>query len=161
MIANGILIKIADQSLSLYREGDLYTRYQVSTATNGVGQQFGSEQTPLGRHIVRAKIGAGAELGAVFVARRLTGEIYSPELSLAKPERDWILSRILWLSGTEIGKNRLGQVDTMRRYIYVHGCPQECVMGEPHSHGCIRMRNEEIIELFDQVEVGTPVHIVR
>ncbi|HBC57310.1 MAG TPA: L,D-transpeptidase [Gammaproteobacteria bacterium] len=156
-----MLIKLADQSLTVYRDSEVTRRYLVSTAKKGAGQQYGSEQTPLGRHIVRAKIGAGAQPGAVFVARRLTGEIYSPQMSVAEPERDWILTRILWLSGTEVSRNRLGQVDTMRRYIYLHGSPPECVMGEPHSHGCIRMRNEEIIELFNEVDVGTPVHIVR
>jgi len=132
---------------------------RVSTARNGVGEREGSECTPRGRHIVRAKIGAGAPLNAVFVSRRPTGEIYSPGLRATFPGRDWILTRILWLSGTEPGKNRLGPVDTMRRYIYIHGCPDEDPMGVPGSRGCIKMRNAELVRFFDLVPVGTPVVI--
>ncbi|MFP5349812.1 MAG: L,D-transpeptidase family protein [Gammaproteobacteria bacterium] len=133
---------------------------RVSTARNGVGERAGSECTPRGRHIVRAKIGAGAPLNAVFVSRRPTGEIYTPSLRAVFPNRDWILTRILWLSGTEPGKNRLGTVDTMRRYIYIHGCPDEDAMGVPGSRGCIKMRNAELVRFFDLVPVGTPVMIV-
>ena len=108
---------------------------------------------------MRAKIGAGQAENTVFVRRRPTGERYSPDLEAANPDRDWILTRILWLSGCEPGRNRLGNVDTMRRYIYIHGSPDSAVMGEPGSHGCIRMRNADIVELFDRVPVGTPVTI--
>jgi lipoprotein-anchoring transpeptidase ErfK/SrfK len=96
----------------------------------------------------------------VFVGRRPTGELYTPELSEQFPKRDWILTRILWLSGCEVGFNRLGDVDTMRRYIYIHGSPDSVHMGEPGSIGCIRMRNADIVELFDLVPAGTPVNIV-
>lgn len=155
-----IRISVAAQALDLYDEqGVLIRRYPVSTAARGVGQQRGSLQTPRGRHIVRARIGAGQSPGAVFVGRRPTGEVHSPELSAACPDRDWILSRILWLSGCEPGRNRLGDVDTMRRYIYIHGCPDSCPMGRPESHGCIRMRNADIIELFELVPPYTPVEI--
>jgi len=133
--------------------------YAVSTALNGSGSQTGSEKTPLGWHRVRARIGAGCEPGTVFVARRPTGEVYSAALATANPERDWILTRILWLCGTEPGNNRFGQVDSMRRYIYIHGCPDSEPMGTPRSHGCIRMRNRDIIELFEQVPAGMPVLI--
>jgi len=133
--------------------------YAVSTALNGSGSQTGSEKTPLGWHRVRARIGAGCEPGTVFVARRPTGEVYSAALATAHPERDWILTRILWLCGTEPGSNRFGQVDSMRRYIYIHGCPDSEPMGTPRSHGCIRMRNRDIIELFEQVPAGMPVLI--
>ena len=119
----------------------------------------GSYCTPLGAHIIRAKIGAGLQENTVFVARRPTGEIYTPELSAQFPNRDWILTRILWLSGCEVGFNRLGDVDTMRRYIYIHGSPDSVHMGEPGSIGCIRMRNADIVELFDLVPAGTPVNI--
>ena len=129
----------------------------VSTASNGPGERMGSECTPRGRHIVRAKIGDGVPPGSVFVARRPTGERYHPGLNAQYPDRDWILTRILWLSGVEPGRNRLGSVDTMRRFIYIHGCPDDIVLGTPGSHGCIRMRNAEVIELFDLVPVGTPV----
>ena len=133
--------------------------YPVSTSGNGAGELDGSGCTPRGAHVVRARIGAGAQPGTVFVGRRPTGEICTPELYKKEPERDWILTRILWLSGTEPGRNRLGKVDTMRRYIYVHGCPDAVAVGEPGSHGCIRMRNLDLIELFDCVPAGTPVVI--
>lgn len=151
-------IDVASQSLRLVDAG---TEFQcpVSTSRFGVGEQRGSFKTPRGRHIVRAKIGAGCASGTVFVGRRPTGEIYSDRLARAFPERDWILSRILWLSGCEKGKNRLGDVDTMRRHIYIHGMPDSEPVGVPGSIGCIRMRNSDIIELFGKVPVGTIVTI--
>ena len=133
--------------------------YPVSTSGHGAGERNGSGRTPRGAHIVRACIGAGAAPGTVFVGRRPTGEICTPERYAEAPGRDWILTRILWLSGIEPGRNRLGNVDTMRRYIYIHGCPDEVAVGVPGSHGCIRMRNADLIELFDQVPAGTPVMI--
>lgn len=158
-----IVIDIEAQKLFLVeetgRKSMLISDYPVSTSARGAGQVRDSECTPLGSHIVRAKIGAGLPEGAVLVGRRPTGEIFSREKALKCPERDWILSRILWLSGTQIGHNRLGVVDTMRRYIYLHGSPDDTRMGVPGSHGCIRMRNRDIIELFDAVPVGTPVEI--
>lgn len=147
------------QRLDLLRGDELLRSYLVSTSKHGAGELRGSYKTPRGRHVIRAKIGAGQPLGAVFRARRPTGEIYTPELAAANPDRDWILTRILWLSGTEIGKNRLGEVDTMRRYIYIHGTPATEPLGVPGSIGCIRMGNREIVELFDLVPVGTVVHI--
>jgi hypothetical protein len=134
-------------------------RYAVSTATHGPGEESGSLCTPRGLHYVRAKIGAGLPLNTVFVGRRPTGEIFGPELSARHPERDWILTRILWLCGREVGFNRLGPVDTMRRYIYIHGSPDDVPMGIPGSHGCIRMRNTDVVDLFDRVTVGIPVEI--
>lgn len=157
-----VVISIAHQTLSLFdRERRLLRRYPVSTASNGAGEQSGSYRTPRGRHLIRAKIGAGQPVNAVFVARRPSGEIYSPELGAAYPGRDWILTRILWLSGCEPGRNRLGCVDTMRRYIYIHGCPDAATMGVPASHGCIRMRNADIVELFELVPVYTAVEITE
>jgi len=136
------------------------SRYPIATARNGVGEKSGSNCTPRGKHIIRAKIGAGCPVNTVFVGRRPTGEIYSPELKEKFPDRDWILTRILWLSGCEVGFNRLGNVDTMRRYIYIHSTPDSVPMGIPVSHGCILMRASDIIELFDRVPVGTSVNIV-
>jgi len=153
-------ISIAQQSLSLFDDaGRILRTYPISTARNGVGEQFGSYCTPRGKHLIRAKIGAGQPLNTVFVARRPSGEIYTPTLGAAFRERDWILTRILWLSGCELQRNRLGGVDTMRRYIYIHGGPDDAPIGIPASHGCIRMRNAEIVELFDRVPVYTPVDI--
>jgi lipoprotein-anchoring transpeptidase ErfK/SrfK len=133
--------------------------YAISSAKNGPGEKNGSFCTPRGRHIVRAKIGAGQPLNAVFVRRRPTGEIWTPELHAKYPGRDWMLTRILWLSGCEVGKNRLGDVDTMRRYIYIHGSPDTAEMGKPGSIGCVRMRNRDIVELFDRVPPYAPVEI--
>ena len=158
---NRIDISISSQALVFNNEiNNITLTYAISTARNGAGEQFGSNCTPRGKHIVRAKIGAGCPENTVFVGRRPTGEIYSAELKQKFPERDWILTRILWLSGCEVGFNRLGNVDTMRRYIYIHSTPDSVPMGIPASHGCILMRASDIIELFDRVPVGTLVNIV-
>jgi lipoprotein-anchoring transpeptidase ErfK/SrfK len=157
-----IEISIQHQTLTLFDDlGAVKARYIVSTAANGMGCEKDSGCTPLGQHIVRAKIGAGAPANTVFVGRRPTGEILTPELAAQYPQRDWILTRIMWLSGTEVGKNRLGNVDSMQRYIYIHGTPDTEPMGQPCSHGCVRMRNQDVIELFDLVVIGTPVVIVE
>ena len=154
-------IDLAAQELELRDDGDtVLRRYPISSATNGPGEESGSYCTPRGRHVVRARIGAGQPPGTVFRARRPTGEMYSPELGAAQPERDWILTRILWLSGKEPGFNRLGSCDSMRRYIYIHGTPDETFEQAPRSHGCIRMRNADLVELFDLVPAYTPVEIV-
>jgi L,D-transpeptidase YbiS len=155
-----IRIDAARQELMLLDGDKVIKRYAVSTAKNGLGEKNGSFCTPRGRHIVRAKIGAGQPLGTVFVRRRPTGEIWTPEMHAKYPGRDWILTRILWLSGTEKGKNRLGDVDTMRRYIYIHGSHELAEMGKPGSIGCVRMRNNDIVELYDLVPPYTPVEIV-
>lgn len=157
-----LAISIAAQRLSLLdAEGQVLREYPVSTALNGPGEQKGSGCTPRGRHVIRAKIGAGQVPGTVFVGRRPTGEVWSPALAAQFPERDWILSRILWLSGCEVGRNRLGDCDTMQRYIYIHGTPEPEPMGVPLSHGCIRMRNADVIDLFDRVPVGATVLITE
>ena len=154
-----IRIDLAAQVLTLRPAVGPPRSWPVSTARNGPGEQRDSGCTPRGRHVVRARIGAGLPAGAVLVGRRPTGETWSPELARAHPERDWILSRILWLSGLEPGRNRLGAVDTMRRYIYIHGTPDDQPMGRPASHGCIRMRNADVIELFELAPPGTEVLI--
>ncbi len=156
-----IEVSIAKQMLKVFDDlGKLLHRYTISSAANGMGNVKNSGCTPLGKHIIRAKIGTGAPPDAVFVGRRPTGEVWSPELMQAFPNRDWILTRILWLSGTEVGFNRLGNVDTMQRYIYIHGSHDLAEMGKVGSHGCIRMRNDDVIELFDLVPVGTTVTIL-
>lgn len=156
-----IVISIPRQTLTLFDDGGHVLRsYAVSTAANGPGERMGSNCTPRGRHVVRAKIGDGQPAGAVFVGRRPTGDVWGPALAAQYPGRDWILSRILWLSGREPGVNRLGEVDTMRRYIYIHGCADTAPMGVPLSIGCVRMRNADVIELFDLVPAGTEVDIL-
>jgi lipoprotein-anchoring transpeptidase ErfK/SrfK len=156
-----IEIDAAKQELRLLEGKRVVKRYSVSTAKRGLGEKNGSFCTPRGRHIVRAKIGAGQPPGTVFVRRRPTGEVWTPELHTKYPGRDWILTRILWLSGCERGRNRLGDVDTMRRYIYIHGSPDAAEMGKPGSIGCIRMRNKDIAELFDLVPAYTAVEITE
>lgn len=155
-----IRVSIPEQRLWLLDDaGALLRVYPVSTALNGAGEDAGSGCTPRGRHVVRARIGADAPPNTVFVGRRPTGELWTPELAAANPGRDWILTRILWLSGCEPGINRLGNVDSMRRYIYIHGTPDSEPMGTPRSHGCIRMRNADLIALFDLVPPATTVLI--
>jgi lipoprotein-anchoring transpeptidase ErfK/SrfK len=155
-----IEVSLAGQRLALFGpDGACIRRYAVSTARNGAGERRDSGCTPRGRHRVRAMVGAGAPAGAVFRGRRATGEVWTPEFAARHPGRDWILSRILWLTGCEPGRNRYGAVDTLRRYIYIHGTGDDQPLGEPHSHGCIRMRNAEVIELFALVAPGTPVTI--
>lgn len=152
-------VSLPTQQMFVFEGDNLIKTFLVSTAKNGVGEMQGSEKTPRGWHQIRAKIGKDCPINSVFKGRRMTGEIYSPELKITSPNRDWILTRILWLSGLEVGKNRLGQVDTMRRYIYIHGAPDDSVMGVPGSKGCIRMRNLDLIELFDLADVGMKVFI--
>ncbi len=152
-------IALGEQSLRLLRGGVLVAEYPISTARAGAGEKMGSFCTPRGHHRIRAKIGAGMPWGTVFKGRRPTGEIYDSALAARFPERDWILSRILWLGGLEPGRNRYGEVDSQRRYIYIHGTPDTEPMGIPASIGCVRMRNDDVIELFDRVPAGTSVYL--
>jgi hypothetical protein len=153
-------IDIGRQILGLHDGKRLLAEYRVSTGINGVGERHGSGCTPRGLHRVRIRVGEGCPIGTVFRGRRPTGEILDAALAAAHPDRDWILTRILWLTGCERGRNRGGEVDTLRRFIYIHCCPDTEPMGVPRSHGCIRMHNEELIELFDQTPVGTPVMLI-
>jgi lipoprotein-anchoring transpeptidase ErfK/SrfK len=156
-----ILVHLDTQTLEL-RDGDrVVATYPVSTGSNGPGEERDSGCTPRGRHRVRLRIGDGCPTNTVFAGRRPTGEIYSADLAAAEPDRDWILTRILWLTGAEPRRNRGGRVDTLHRYIYIHGCPDAAPLGEPLSHGCIRMRNADLIALFDAVRAGTVVDIVE
>lgn len=152
-------ISVAEQRLAVIENGKEVRNYLISTALNGCSEMSGSGGTPRGLHYIRAMIGAGTDINAVFVGRRATGEIFSCELADQFPKRDWILGRIMWLSGLENGKNRLGDVDTMRRYIYIHGTPDIDDLGKPVSHGCIRMSPDDVVELFAMVSAGTRVHI--
>ena len=154
-----IVIDIARQTLMLANGSEVRRRWSVSTSRYGPGELQGSLGTPRGRHRIRARIGAGQPPGAVFLGRRPTGETYSRELARKHPARDWILSRILWLCGEQPGLNRHGKVDSMRRYIYIHGTPDSEPMSVPRSHGCVRMRNTDVMALFDRVAVGCRVDI--
>jgi len=154
-----IQVDLERQQLRLLSGSACVAIYSVSTARNGPGELQGSECTPRGLHRIRLKIGDGEPTNSVFIGRRPTGEIHTPELAAANPDRDWILTRILWLTGLEPGRNRGGAVDSLRRFIYIHGTPDSEPMGRAASHGCIRMRNSELIQLYDQVSVGTIVDI--
>lgn len=154
-----IHINPVTQKLHVIDDGVVVRTYPVSTAKKGLGETKNSNKTPRGWHTIRAKIGEGSPINTVFVGRRATGEVYSPALGLMHPGRDWILSRIMWLSGLETGVNRLGNVDSMQRYIYIHGCPDEVSLGRPLSIGCVRMGNQDVIELFDSIGVATQVYI--
>ena len=157
----GVEVHVPTQTLTVRAtDSNIIMQVLVSTAKNGIGERIHSQCTPRGRHVIRAKIGANAPANTVFVSRRPTGEIYSLQLRSLYPERDWILTRILWLSGLEPGKNRFGDVDTMRRYIYIHGAPDKDPMGVPNSHGCIKMRNDDVIALFDLVAPGTQLTVI-
>lgn len=155
-----IRIHLEAQRLDLLAHGVTHASWPISSARNGPGQIVDSGCTPLGLHRIRIRIGDGCPLNTVFVGRRPTGEVYVPELADQHPGRDWILTRILWLTGCEPGRNRGGQVDTLRRYIYIHGTPDSEPMGEPLSHGCVRMRNLDLLTLFDQVRAGDLVEIL-
>jgi lipoprotein-anchoring transpeptidase ErfK/SrfK len=154
-----IKISISKQQLILFDEEDSIKQYSISTAKNGSGERKNSECTPRGEHIIAEKIGQGAKENSVFVGRIETNELYNSKLRDFHPRRDWILTRILWLSGIEEGKNKKGDVDSHDRYIYIHGSPEDIEMGYPGSRGCIRMRNSDVIELFNLVNVGTRVTI--
>jgi len=153
-------VDLCRQVLRVLDEGEPTRIFGISTSRFGPGEAAGSNCTPRGSHVIRARIGCGLPEGACLVGRRFTGEVWSPELAHCAPDRDWILSRVIWLSGREPGRNRLGVVDTMRRYIYIHGTPDSEPIGVPFSHGCIRMRNADVIELFNMVLPGMPVELL-
>lgn len=156
---NYLEVSIRQQQLSLYMNSTLIKTFRIGTAKKGAGEQYGSQQTPRGRHIILEKIGEGAPFNTVFKARKPTGELFTPELFQQYPGRDWMLSRILWLGGLEPGKNQGGEVDTERRYIYIHGSPDSALANAPASHGCINMFMADMVELFDLVKIGTDVNI--
>jgi hypothetical protein len=160
MAGDHLRVSIAGQRIALVSaNGDIIASWPVSTARNGSGECLGSECTPRGRHVIRAGIGGNCPEDAVFIGRRWTGEVYSDELAARFPARDWILTRILWLGGLESGFNRYGDVDTGKRYIYIHGSPDSGVNGTPSSHGCIRMKTEDILDLYPRVRAGVQVLI--
>ena len=151
-----ILIDLAKQTLSLPKFAKCYV---ISSGKNGIGETENSGKTPRGWHKIAKKFGADQPKNAVFKARVPTGEVYDAHLAAQFPERDWILSRILWLQGLEQGFNLGNGVDTFNRYIYIHGTPETEQMGIPLSHGCIRMKNDDVIELYRLVDIEALVYI--
>lgn len=154
-----IMVDISEQILTLYKQGREVIRYPVSTSSYGVGSQSGSNKTPLGAHYVKKKIGAGAKPGTIFKARSNTGRIAEIEIQPRATGDDYVTTRILWLSGLEPGKNQGGEVDSFKRYIYIHGTHEEGLIGQPASHGCVRMYNRDVIDLFDRVPASSLVYI--
>jgi hypothetical protein len=146
-----IVISVADQAMDVYLRNQFLARYQVSTSQFGVGDYPGTRATPLGHLSVAQKIGDGAPLGMVFKDRKPTGEILTPNA----PGRDPIVTRILWLKGLEAQNH-----NAFGRYIYIHGTPVENQIGKPASYGCIRMRSQDVVQLFTTVGVGTSVDVV-
>ncbi len=156
-----VIVDVSRQQLDYYRHGKWVQRYAVSTAEKGVGNAVDSFQTPLGLHYVARKIGAGEPINAIFRARQPTGERATVELAPRHLDEDLVTSRIIWLAGLEEGVNRGPGVDSFERYIYIHGTPEEGLIGQPASHGCIRMKNADIIELFDQLPERALVWIIE
>lgn len=147
-----VIVSVPDQSLRLLSGNNRVIReYPVSTGAHGTGTAENSNRTPLGRFRIARKIGDGAEPGTIFRSRRVTG-IWRGEES----DEDYVLTRILWLDGCDPEN-----ANTFRRYIYIHGTNQEHLIGTPASHGCVRMRNGDVIDLYDRVAEGTPVRIVN
>lgn len=161
-----IIIDISEQKLSLYRscklwenklvESNFIISYRVSTSKYGIGSQARSNKTPLGLHRIEEKIGANAPAGMIFKARQNTGKIAQINQAGAG---DLVTTRIMWLKGLEPNKNQGAGIDSYQRYIYIHGTVEENKIGQPASHGCIRMNNLDVIKLFEQVKEGTLVDI--
>ncbi len=154
-----LVIFAKSQLMHCYVGDKIHNSYPVSTGKNGMGEISGSEQTPRGWHCIHSIIGKERDVNSVFVSREWTGEIYSEQLAAEFQDRDWILTRIMQLDGLEPGRNKGGNVDSLERYIYIHGTPDETILGVPGSRGCIRMRNAHIIELAEWVKIGTRVYI--
>lgn len=154
-----IQINTAKQELKLIEKESCLFNCLISSAKNGLGELQDSECTPRGWHFIAQKIGAGAAANTVFVARQATGEIYSPALGNRYPDRDWILTRIIRLQGCEVARNQGQHVDSYQRYIYIHGTPDAVKLGQIGSKGCIRMRNQDLINLFNLIEINNLVYI--
>ena len=158
---NIVLVNINQQTLHLYRNNELTKSYPISSSKFGIGNQVESFKTPLGVHRVAKKIGDGAPVGTIFKARVNTGKTAEIITTNAASKDDYVTSRILWLEGLEPGKNKGEGIDSFQRYIYIHGTAEEGRIGQPASRGCIRMRNMDVIELFDLLETGTLVNIIE
>ena len=155
-----VKVVVSEQALYLYKGGEIVKTYPVSTSKYGTGNRLGSGKTPLGTHKVERKIGAEAPLYTIFRNRVNTKQLVAPNFSPRPSGKDFVTTRILWLRGLEPGVNKGGRIDSFRRCIYIHGTPDEGLIGSPASHGCIRMKNKDVAELFDAVPVGALVEIL-
>lgn len=151
--------KLSEQKLYVMRDNQIFKQYPISSSKFGIGSEAGSNKTPLGKHIVREKIGAGAPINTIFKSRVDTKKIAQVCLEPKDTGHDYVTTRILWLEGIEEGINKGNGIDSYRRNIYIHGTPEEGLIGTPASHGCIRMRNKDVMELFDLIPTGTKVEI--
>ena len=156
---NEIIVDISEQRLYLYNNDNLVQSFPVSTSKYGEGQIENSFKTPLGLHEIKEKIGDKEPINTIFTARENTNKIAEIQINPNDTENDFVTSRILWLDGLENGINRGVGVDSYSRYIYIHGTHEEGLIGQKASHGCIRMFNNDVIELFDMVSEGTKVQI--
>ncbi|MGQ4809458.1 hypothetical protein NKDENANG_02875 [Candidatus Entotheonellaceae bacterium PAL068K] len=154
-----IEIKVSEQTLELYKNGRSVARWPISTSAYGVGATQDSLKTPLGMHQIYKLIGHNLPFGAIIKGRVPTGEIAQIISEPKDVPADVITTRIIWLDGLEKGKNRGAGIDSKSRFIYIHGTAEEGLIGRPASNGCIRMKNKDVIELFDQVEEGVLVYI--
>jgi lipoprotein-anchoring transpeptidase ErfK/SrfK len=152
MATPSIVVSVPDQTLALIDDGVVVARFPVSTSKFGLGDGSGSYATPLGTLAIASKIGGNAPLGTVFKSRKPTGEILRPNA----PGRDPIVTRILWLRGLEKQNAR-----AFARNIYIHGTPEERLIGRPASYGCIRMRSRDVAQLFAAVGVGTKIEVAN
>ena len=156
-----ILVDISQQRLFvLDNRGTLIVSYPISSSHFGEGQVENSFKTPLGKHVIKQKIGSDASKNIIFKERINTGRYAEIHHTDYDSDEDHVTSRILWLEGLEEGFNKGGNVDSFNRYIYIHGTPEEGLIGKKASHGCIRMFNHDVIELYDLVQEGTKVNIV-
>lgn len=156
-----VIVTIGEQKLHYLIDGKLMRSYPVSTSRYGIGSEAGSNRTPLGVHRVRRKIGADAPMGTIFKARQDTGRIAAIVDEPRPTDDDYVTTRILWLDGMEEGVNRGEGIDSFSRYIYLHGTHEEGLIGQPASHGCVRMYNRDVIELFDALPEDALVVIVE
>ena len=154
-----IIVDISDQRLYLIEGSIIIESYPISSSKYGEGSIENSFKTPLGKHIIKEKIGSGAPLNTIFVARVNTNEKANIIRSLDDSEDDYVTSRILWLDGLEEGINKGEGVDSFNRFIYIHGTHEEGLIGQKSSHGCIRMFNNDVVKLYDIVKKGTKVYI--
>lgn len=155
-----LYVSVKHQQMYLIEKDSIIKKYTVSTAKKGVGNELHSLKTPIGLHSVKRKIGDNVPLGGILEARVYNGSKATIYEDKTKADGDYVTTRILWLDGEEIGVNKGRNVDTYNRFIYIHGTPEEGYIGEPVSHGCIRMKNTDVIELYDLIDEGTPVLIL-
>ncbi len=155
-----LIVEPVVQKMFLVKNFKIQKTYLISTGKKGLGCEQGSYKTPIGVHKIADKIGDGAPLGTIFVARKNTNKIAKIYTEPKDVKEDYVTTRILRLKGLEKGKNSGKGVDSYSRYIYIHGTPEEGLLGTPASHGCIRMKNKEVIDLFNKVSKGTLVYIL-